>query len=714
MAITRIKDGNSGNSGGTYLRYVNSLDTSSLPTTPNSPPTSPNEGDVIIQYHSNDYTDEIRAVIRWVYNGTIWEQIGEIEYNNLHISEEVSGLLDFDSPPTSPANHTGNESITYLPLDTLREEYDNGYVEWICDGAVWMFKFMRLRGNTGTQVYHYSSFDISAIPTAPTTIPDYYSLDDIIVEKFDNFYGEERVTMIWRYNGTTWVLVGHPEYHILHFFDINGGNVDVITPPSTPTSYGINIETSFVPGDTVFEEYNDGFVNWVLDISGVWQIMNSIIYPSGSGGSADGKTTLGVVTSFDNASVPTAPTTAPISPATGDVHIETFNNTTGDSRVVQRWTYNGSVWVLTTDTEYNTRNFSVSVGSNLNPSSLPTTPNTPGATTDYISGDTLHEEYNNGYMRWVYTSSGWSVNLGRVYTTNNLVTLGTVSSFNMNSVPTAPSVPPSAAKSGDVYIESYNNTNQNQKVIIRWTYNGSAWVMNGTPEYNIKRYYATVTSNLTAGALPSTPATPGSSTGYVTGDTLLETYNNGHLEWTYGTSSWTLSASRINTNRVSVIKGSGNWDEDGTLPTTPDSAPSSPLINDIIIQSYDNTTRNNAVTRYWTYNGSAWVELTNGIHRFNMVFTNVPGTALTYGVAPTAALAATTTSYVNGDILWEKYTNGYGLYKFNNGTWTLEVSGLEVGRIQDSADFQATLGPGVDGYYLIYDHDILKFTLSAT
>jgi hypothetical protein len=64
MAITRIKDGNASGSGGTYLRYVNSLDTSALPTTPDSPPVDPNEGDVIIQYHSNDYTDEIRAVIR--------------------------------------------------------------------------------------------------------------------------------------------------------------------------------------------------------------------------------------------------------------------------------------------------------------------------------------------------------------------------------------------------------------------------------------------------------------------------------------------------------------------------------------------------------------------------------------------------------------------------------------------------------------------------
>jgi len=195
---------------------------------------------------------------------------------------------------------------------------------------------------------------------------------------------------------------------------------------------------------------------------------------------------------------------------------------------------------------------------------------------------------------------------------------------------------------------------------------------------------------------------------------LLETYNNGQLEWTYATSSWTLSASRVHTNNTYVVKSAVNWDENGTPPTTPNSPPSSPLVNDVLIQSYDNTTRNNAVTRYWSYNGSAWVALTNGIHRFNMVFTNAPAVTMTYGVAPTASLAATSTSYVNGDILWEKYTNGYGLYKFNNGSWALQTYGLEVGRIQDAADFQATLGAGVDGYYLIYDHDIQKFTLSAT
>ena len=144
MTITRVKDGNTGGSGGTYLRYVDNLDTSVLPTVPDTPPSSPNEGDIIIQYHSNEYSTNIRAVIRWEYNGTAWEQIGEIEYNNIHITEEIAGLLDRENPPSEPVNHSVNEATTYLPYDTLREEYDNGYVEWFCDGTFWLFKYMRL------------------------------------------------------------------------------------------------------------------------------------------------------------------------------------------------------------------------------------------------------------------------------------------------------------------------------------------------------------------------------------------------------------------------------------------------------------------------------------------------------------------------------------------------------------------------------------------
>lgn len=428
-------------------------------------------------------------------------------------------------------------------------------------------------------------------------------------------------------------------------------------------------------------------------------------------------------TSFDGSVSHTQPTSLPsVHPIKNSLLIEKFDNLQGTERVTIIWKYDGSTWVQVGHTEYRTVDLSAVVSGDFNPLSLPTTPVNHNAnlTTTYITGDSLREEYDNGYIYWSFNGSTWTRILAREHGTatvggsGNVLTIAHVTSFDNNSVPSTPTSLPSSPASGDIHIELYDNTTGNERVSIKWSYNGSSWVAIGHPEYHVKRFYATVATNLTAGSLPSTPATPGTSSNYITGDTLREEYNNGYLEWVYATSSWTLSGSKVITNNTYIIKASSNWTENGTPPTSPENTPSSPVVNDILIQSHDNGTRQNAVTRYWSYNGSAWVALTNGIHRFNMVFTNVVGSALTYGVAPTATAAATTTSYVNGDILWEKYTNGYGLYKFNNGSWAIQTHGLEVGRLQDAADFQATLGAGVDGWYVIYDHDIQKFTLSAT
>lgn len=847
MTITRIKNGSGGNAGA-YLVHTEGLDIANLPTAPSQLPSNPHNGDILIETFSNDFGIAVRAVIRWQYNGTTWVKVGDIEYNNVHLLEEIPDVLDLNSLPTEPVNQSVNISINYVPWDSLHEEYNNGYIAWYTDGISWSLRYVKVFKNTGTKFYHHTTFNISSEPTGPISAPTSPETEDVVIDIFDNLTGNERALIRWQYNGTTWVKLGHTEYSPLHFFDVISADLDVGGLPTAPVNFSTSISTSYVPGDTLWEEYDDGYIYWYLSNSGTWEIGSAKEFSTGT--FTGSKVTIATVTSFNNNAVPSSPSTAPVSPNTDDIHIETYNNgtgtqrviirwkyngttwvmngtpeynirsfhavvvssfnplslpatpvtpgdsssyitgdtlreeytngyidwvyatsswtfrhsrvvasidtdtntkltishqssfnsasvptspvsppvsplngdtlietfdnTNGDSRVVMFWTYNGSSWVMTADTEYNVKTFNVSVGASLSSGSLPTTPNSPGTSSDYLPGDTMHEEYNNGYMRWVHTTSGWTATVGRIYTTNNLVTIAAVSSFNMNSLPTSPTSAPSTPKTGDVVINIYNNTNRNAVSVWRWTYNGSSWVAPTNPEYNTRRFYATVASNLTAGALPSTPATPGSSTGYVTGDNLLETYNNGHLEWTYATSSWTLSASRVNTNNTYIVKSAVNWDENGTPPTTPNSPPSSPLVNDVLIQSYDNTTRNNAVTRYWSYNGSAWVALTNGIHRFNMVFTNAPAVTMTYGVAPTASLAATSTSYVNGDILWEKYTNGYGLYKFNNGSWALQTYGLEVGRIQDAADFQATLGAGVDGYYLIYDHDIQKFTLSAT
>ncbi len=713
MTITRIKEPSTG--AITYISHSTSFDTSAVPTQPVNLPVSPVLNDVLIEAFDNLAGSE-RAIMRWSYNGTTWVLSGHVEYNRLNFVSSELGTVDTGALPSAPVSFNVNLTTSYVPGDTLTEEFSNGTINWDFNGTTWDLMYAREYDtgggpdtNTITSLRHETTFDTSAIPSTPTSPPGSPVTNDVVIQTYDNLTGTERATIRWTYNGTTWVQNGHVEYNRLNFVSSELGTVDTGALPANPVSFNTSLTTSYVVGDTLTEEFSNGYINWEFN-GATWDLMYAREYSTGV--DTNTITSIGVVASFDTSAIPTAPTVAPSSPTTNDVYIETFDNTTRNQAVIMRWEYNGTIWVLNGDPEYNTREFNVTVGATLDPTSLPSTPAVPGAATDYIPGDILNEEYSNGYMNWTYTVSGWSVNFGRVYTVNNLVTLGVVSSFNMNAVPTSPTVAPSSPKINDVYIETFNNTTRNQAATIRWTYNGTAWVINGVVELKLKAFFATVASNLTAGALPSTPATPGSSTGYLTGDTLHETYNNGTLDWTYGTSSWSLSASKIATNNTYVIKASTSWEEDGVLPASPENTPSTPIISDILIQSYNNVTRDNAVTRYWSWNGSAWVELSNGIHRFNMVFTNVPAVDLTYGVAPTASLAATANMYVNGDILWEKYTNGYGMYSFDDGAWVLLTYGLEVGRIQDSADFLATLGPGVDGWAVIYDDTLGGFTLA--
>lgn len=702
------------------IEHVATFDTSAIPATPTAAPSTPELDDIHTEIYNN-LTGTHRAIIRWEFNGTVWVKIGTIEYNNIHFNDDIDANLDEGSPPANPVNFNALLTTSYLPNDTLFENYNNGFINWLFNGTVWVLEslseYPSVSGGSGLTTYlrHSTAFDLSAIPSSPSSPPGSPVDGDTATETFDNLSGTERVTIRWRYNGASWVQNGHVEYNPLVFSDEVIATLDTGALPANPVNFNALLSTTYIPGDTLHEEYTNGYIHWTFNGT-AWVLDYAREIPVDTDTDTNTVTTFANITSFDANAVPTTPTSPPGSPTTGDTHIEAYDNTTGNQRVIMRWTYNGSIWVLNGDEEYNIRIFTDSIGSNLEEGSIPATPDTPGTSSNYVPGDLLWEEYNNGYIVWHRLANSWSQAFYRIIPpdtdTNTITTLGVVASFNMNAVPTSPTSPPGSPSTGDTYIEAYSNTTGTQRVIMRWTYNGVSWDLNGDEEYNTKVFYATVSSNLTAGALPGTPSTPGTSSDYVTGDILHEEYNNGYLEWKYNVSSWTLSASRVLSNSTYVIKATTSWDEDGTLPTAPENTPSTPIINDILIQSYDNGTRDNAVTRYWTYNGSSWVELTDGIHRFVQVFSNSPAVTMTYGVAPTASLAATTTSYVNGDILFEKYTNGYGLYKFNNGSWSLLNYGLEVGRLQDAADFLATLDGTTDGWAVVWDNDISKFTLA--
>lgn len=821
-----------------HLNHSTSFDTASIPTQPSPLPSDALNGDIIIQSYDNLRGNE-RVTIRWRYNGSAWVMIGHVEYNTLaFFGTEVTFLSIITAPTVPGGTFNTNVSTNFVPGDTLHVEYADGYIKWQFNGTTWTKITTRIISDTNQKHFqrHATSFSLSAIPTAPTSATG--ANGDTAEQTYDNLKGTERVTIRWTHNGTTWVQDGHVEYNPLKFVSVVASNINFSSLPTTPSGYNASLPTSYVPGDTLVSEYLNGYIHWTFN--GTAWVLDHARQVS----SSNNKVTIGVVGSFTD--VPVNPVAPPSTPITNDIYIETYNNTTGTQRVIIRWVYNGTAWVMNGTPEYNTQHFFATVASTFAPGLPPTAPVVPGTTADYIVGDTLWEQYQNGYVTYKRGATQWNYALSRNLEAgiNNLASTGTVASFNSTSIPSSPSSPPAGAISGDIYIERFNNTTGNQRAIIRWKHNGSIWQMEGqpeynirffgavsitninyeslpsapsapgtglnyvpgdvmfedrpngyiiwvrgssawslesvrridydtntitsvgtvgtfnaasipttpasaptpttsgqvhieqytnttgtnrviirwlwngtawtsdTPEYNTRAFFATVASNLTVGALPSTPATPGASTAYVPGDTLHETFNNGYLKWRYGTSSWTLVASAVNTNNTSYVKATGSWAESGTEPASPSNAPSNPKINDLLINTYDNGTRNNAVTKHWTYSGSAWVAVTNGTHRRNQLITNVPGTALTYGVAPTAALAGTNTNYVNGDILWEKYTNGYGLYKFNNGAWVIQTYGLEVGRIQDSADFQATLGAGVDGYAVVYNHTLGKFTLA--
>jgi len=58
----------------------------------------------------------------------------------------------------------------------------------------------------------------------------------------------------------------------MHFFDIVGSDLNPLSPPSNPPNFNTDVEITYVPGDTLWQDYDNGFVYWYLYTAVSWQV----------------------------------------------------------------------------------------------------------------------------------------------------------------------------------------------------------------------------------------------------------------------------------------------------------------------------------------------------------------------------------------------------------------------------------------------------------
>jgi len=118
-----------------------------------------------------------------------------------------------------------------------------------------------------TKLYlrHNTTYNIASIPATPSSPPVSPLTGYTIIETFDNGTGQERVVIRWEYNGSAWVKIGHPEYNCIHFQDAVAGDVNFLSLPANPVNFSASMGTNYVTGDTLFEQYDNGYLQWTFD-----------------------------------------------------------------------------------------------------------------------------------------------------------------------------------------------------------------------------------------------------------------------------------------------------------------------------------------------------------------------------------------------------------------------------------------------------------------
>jgi len=289
---------------------------------------------------------------------------------------------------------------------------------------------------------------------------------------------------------------------------------------------------------------------------------------------------------FNFTSPPTSPQATLSNIKSGDTLIEYYDN------ALAFWTYDGTNWVLdfyhSTLDRYNTHFLA---NTNINFAALPTVPQLPPA--NPTTGDTLHEKYLNGQVFWTFNGIGWTRDYVISGGNKHTHTDQSASTLNEVTLPAAPITLPTNPSSGDTLIEHYSNAD------VFWTYNGTNWVRN---------FYSTkccTTLNDETGSsfnpnLITSPVNPPDGTN---GNALIEHFDNGNIYWQHDGTDWVYQFYDLAGNQTlhSHNDETGSSINLATLPTAPINPPSSPTLNDTLVEHYDNG------NIFWTYAGSNWV-----------------------------------------------------------------------------------------------------------
>lgn len=681
-------------------QVLSTLSESALPIAPISPPANPTTNDTIIEHYGN-------ADIYWTYNGANWVRNFYSTKCCLILNDETGNTFDpgnITSPNTPTTGTTGN---------TLIEKYDNATVYWTYNGGVWDYEFSKIDGASNKNTHHnetVTDVNPASLPLVPNTAPVAPIANDTLMEHYGN------ANIYWTYNGTSWVR-DYVDYDCCTLFsDQSGSSINPAALPAAPLVAPLNPTL----GTPLIERYENGTIYWQYDgTNWVYQ------FHSFDGTSNKHIHSDETPTAINFNSLPSAPLTLPVSPIANDTMVEhyangeiswTYNGTTwvqdwvnADCCTLLRengpltfstttlptapisppttaapgntliehyangtifWEYDGTAWIrkfylLATTSNGNLSTHSNQTATAINFNSLPTTPVV--APTGPIIRDTLIEHYANGDVYWTYNGVSWTRNWVESDCCASFVDKPGIT-FDPLALPGTPSTPPTNPGIGSTLIEHYDNGE------VYWVYDGTNWDVvftksNADDVFNTHSDQST--HSLVEGILPVVPISP--PTSVETGHTLHENHQNGQAFWTFDGANWVLDYVIYENHKTYEYTAAAQYNC-SSPPTTPQNGNVTKHEGDRIIEHYDNGTRKSAAVIVWEWDGVTWNVIASEYQTQHFQYVDLNVDIVPLNVANGTGylvplMTGTTTSYINGDTLFEQYKNGHILWNYVGCAW---------------------------------------------